>query len=455
MHGAEELYRERLARYQGAIRLQPIDRVPIACGSNYFAEIYAGHDKQQFVYDATQWAVADEVFVRDFPAVDAHRSGRFWGPLHDAVGFSFYKLPGRDLAPDVQYQFVEAERMRADEYELLIHDRAAFLFERFLPRALGEFGASRARSYMAFLKGGIAWMQAAAHTKARVEHLERQLGMPLAMQGAMLAPFDYLADGLRGLEGIMLDLRRQPDRVKEACDALIPEAVSYALALADPLRRYPIFIPFHRGCRPFLSPAQFDEFYWPSLQQAMLLLIEAGYTIRAYLEGDWSRNWHHMRELPAGTVLCDIDVQGDIFRAKEEIGDWQCLAGGVPDSLLILGAPKKVRERVKLLCERVGEGGGFIVNGGCQIPYDTRPENFRALTEAVLEYGGYGQPLSLAPMPAAEPPASWSPPRTPLITTWATKRKELGDIPGDEALIAEGWESLERAAHTWLWSWIW
>src|SRR5680860_929340 len=71
-------------------------------------------------------------------------------------------------------------------------------------------------------------------------------------------------------------------------------------------------------------------------------------------EGDWSPHWHHMLELPKGTIICDIDNQGSIFQAKRDIGHHQCLAGGIPDSQFILGTPEDVRKRVKELCDTLG-----------------------------------------------------------------------------------------------------
>ena len=73
----------------------------------------------------------------------------------------------------------------------------------------------------------------------------------------------------------------------------------------------------------------------------MNILIESGYTIRAYLEGDWGKHWRHMLEMPKGKVLCDIDTQGDIFQAKKDLEGYQCIAGGVQDSMLILGIPTR------------------------------------------------------------------------------------------------------------------
>lgn len=451
-----KLYDERLRRYQAAIALEIPDRVPISAGSNYFAEVYGGHTNEQFIYDASIWSEADKKFVHDFPEVDSFRSGRFWGPQLDAVGFNMYKLPGRDMGPRSQFQFVEGERMKSDEYDLLINGPVEFLLERFLPRALNDFAQpGSVRSYMALIKGSTASAMLGAMNRARAQYLQNELGMPQAMGGVFLAPFDYLADGLRGLRGINLDVRRQPDNVKMACEALIPDIVNAALSIADPLRRYPIFVPLHRGAYPFLSPKQFDEFYWPSAKKVMLMLMDAGYTIRAYLEGDWSRNWHHFCELPKGKVLCDIDVQGDIFKAKEDLGGYQCIAGGMPDSTLILGTPEQVRERVKLLCETVARDGGFIINGGCGIPYDTKPENFKAMVDATLEFGRYSNPSDFKVQINPNPPAGWQPPKRRVVTPWEVKLEELGGVQGDEGMMKQSWELLENMAFNWLFSWLW
>ena len=449
-------YEERLARYQAAIALEIPDRIPISAGSNYFAEIHAGNNKQEFIYNSNQWVESDRKFINDFPEVDNLRSGRFWGPLLDATGWNMYKLPGRELASDVQFQFIEGERMKSEEYDLLINSPVEFLVERVLPRVFNEMEERGSmRSYIAFLKGGMGAMMQGMLMRQRGVTLENEMGMPLPMAGYMLAPFDNLADGLRGLTGIMVDIFKQPDKVVEACDVIIPHIVNTALAFADPLRRYPIFMPLHRGAHPFLSPKQFETFYWPSFKKAMMMLIDAGYTIRAYLEGDWGPNWHHFQEMPKGKILCDIDVQGDIFKAKEDLKGFQCIAGGMPESMLILGTPDQVSEKTKLLCETVGRDGGYIINGGCGIPYDTKPQNYRAMINTVFEYGRYKDTIDFEPQIDPNPPASWKPLPKGLITPWEQKRKELGEIQGDENLIRVGWETLEHMAFNWLWTWIW
>lgn len=450
----QKLYEERLGRYQATIALEPADRMPVASGSNYFAEVYSGNTNQETIYDSEKWLKAEETFIRDFPEVDVLRNNRIWAPLYDAVGCKTYKLPGRDLPPRSQFQFVEDEYMKADEYDLLIKSPVEFMLERFIPRVLGDTAErGSARSYMAFLKGGMAQVMMSQVMRNRSIYLQNNLGMPQPMTGAFLAPFDVLADAMRGLKGILTDIFRRPDKVVEACDVIVHEIANFALSTADPLKRYPIFVPTHKAC--FMSPKQFDTFYWPSFKKTMEILIEAGYTVRAYLEGDWGVHWHHMLELPKGKVLCDIDNQGDIFKAKEEIGHHQCLAGGIPDSMFILGTPREMRERVKLLCETVGKDGGIMINGGCNIPYDTRPENYRAMIDAILEYGRYDGGIKPKPKQAQPGPAVISGlNRQRMVTPWEVKLADLGGVQGDEALIRRPWEMFESMGYNWLWQWV-
>lgn len=387
---------------------------------------------------------ADFFLGKHFPEVDVLRNNRIWAPLYDAIGCKTYKLPGRDLNSKTQFQFVEEEYMKADEYDILINNPVEFMMDRFLPRALGDMAETGSiRSRMAFLKGGMAQVMMGQVMKNRSLYLQEKLGMPQPMTGAFVAPFDVIADAMRGLRGILLDIYRQPDKVLEACDMIVHEIANFALSTADPLKRYPIFVPTHKAC--FLSPKQFETFYWPSFKKVLEILIEAGYTVRAYLEGDWGHHWHHMLELPKGKILCDIDNQGDIFKAMDVLGGHQCVAGGIPDSMFILGTPGEMRERVKLLCEKLGRNGGFIVNGGCNIPYDTKAENYRAMIDAIIEFGTYdknyrAKPWNTQPGPVDVPALN----KQRVVTPWEDKLAELGGVMGEEDLIKRPWEMFEK-----------
>jgi hypothetical protein len=62
----KEIFEERLGRYHAAMSLEPHDRIPIATGSNYFAEVYSGNTKQETIDDPEKWLQAEVKFCQIF-----------------------------------------------------------------------------------------------------------------------------------------------------------------------------------------------------------------------------------------------------------------------------------------------------------------------------------------------------------------------------------------------------
>jgi len=444
----KRLFNQRLGRYQAAIAMEPTDRVPTAFQTLYFAIKNSGYNYQQIMYDPEIWLKVKLDFSRKYPEVDIFRINLLWAPSFDVTDYRIFKVPGRDISEKSLQQFDETEYMKADEYRMFIDDPVGFRMERYFPRVFGEYeGKGSVRSHMAFLKSGMAQGINNAINRERAARLASEVGLPVPVMGNFVAPFDYLSDRFRGLNGIIRDMFRQPDNVKEACEAILPDLLNITLAGADPLKRYPIFVATHKPC--FLSPKQFDDFYWPTFKKGMMMLIEAGYTFRVFLEGNWEAHWHHIAEFPKGTVLCDIDNGADIFKAKEAFGHKQCIAGGMPDQTLIFGSPEQVRARVKLLCETVGKDGGLIIRGGTNVPEDTKPENFRALLDAIMEYGKYSDGPAPEPKSMPKPSGNVEFPQARMVTPWEVKKADW-KLPGDEELIRRPWEMLEKMAYNWL-----
>lgn len=94
-------------------------------------------------------------------------------------------------------------------------------------------------------------------------------GYPLMNGGMSKAPFDTLGDTLRGTYGIFLDMFRQPDRLLEAMERLVPleikRGISGATANGVPM----VFMPLHKGADGFMSDKQFETFYWPWLKRVI------------------------------------------------------------------------------------------------------------------------------------------------------------------------------------------
>jgi uroporphyrinogen decarboxylase len=89
-------------------------------------------------------------------------------------------------------------------------------------------------------------------------------------------------------------------------------------------------------------------------------------------------------------VLQPIDPSCmDIVKVKERYGDRLTLVGNVPNELLRSGTPAEVENYVKNLIVQVAPGGGYCVGSGNSVPHWASFDNFLAMRETALKYGGY------------------------------------------------------------------
>ena len=148
--------------------------------------------------------------------------------------------------------------MRADEYDALIDDPTGFLYNVWLPRVSTEaskIGApSTYRNNLACVKGAMAMLSYFYAFGPQVARMRTECGTASAIAGIFKAPFDIIADKLRGYVGLTLDMHTQPDKVLKACEALMPHLCHVGLTTADPGKLVPIGFWMHRGCVPFINP---------------------------------------------------------------------------------------------------------------------------------------------------------------------------------------------------------
>jgi uroporphyrinogen-III decarboxylase len=214
-----------------------------------------------------------------------------------------------------------------------------------------------------------------------------KLGFPQSNQSAALVPFDTISHSIRGMHGTMLDMYRQPDKLREACEKLL------AITLAEPMPapskggNIRVFMPLTRGSDNFMSLKQFETFYWPDLKKLVQVLTDRGATPSIFFEGNWDTRLEYFLELPKGKVLAHFDAT-DIFRAKEVLRDHMCIMGNVPSSLLQAGTVQEMKDYCKKLIDVVGKDGGYILSGRSSSD-EVKPENFKAMIDFTKEYGVY------------------------------------------------------------------
>ncbi|MHC4756201.1 MAG: uroporphyrinogen decarboxylase family protein, partial [Planctomycetota bacterium] len=173
------------------------------------------------------------------------------------------------------------------------------------------------------------------------EQLRTQSGTVSAISGILKAPMDILADKLRGYLGLVSDLMERPEKVRQACEALMPHLLNVALSGADPDKNVPITIWMHRGCVPFVSRKHFDNIYWPTLKPIIEEIWANGHQVLFYAEGSWDAHLESFAELPDASIIYHVD-NGDIFKAHKVLGHKFCISGGIPNYLLSYGTADEV-----------------------------------------------------------------------------------------------------------------
>lgn len=386
----EILYQERLTRYTTALNGEKPDKVPIRLQLSEFMAKYAGFELQEIYYDLDKNIAAVNKILDDFDMdVIGGTPSLWWGSLHDAVGAKYLKFAGRQLDPNQQFQFVEEEYMVPEDYDAFIENPTQWILDTYLPRLHEEFSEPGSfRANLSLIKGSAAMVMATGANQQASAHWAKEYGMPMGGSGMVKAPFDTLGDTLRGLKGIMMDLRKRPEKVLAAMDVLVPHNMFYALATSGGDTLLPTFLPLHRGSYPFLNPKQWDTFYWPSLKKLLEELWAHGKRTLFYAEGNWTPYLEQIAELPAKSIVFHCD-QTDIAKVKEVFGGRFCISGNVPNTLMAYGKPEEVREYVKRLLNDYAADGGFIIDTAGVMQTDVKVENVVALIEATREFGVY------------------------------------------------------------------
>jgi len=393
----EQLYQERLKRYVTAMRNGKPDRIPLRPFAAEFTAKYAGYTCQEVTHDYRQAFAAVRKCAADFDwdAVVANMV-YVWTGLTQAIGLKYYAAPGVEIEADVGFQYLEpAEEkafMKPDEYDELIADPTGFLFNVWLPRVSEDVRAkdepSTYRNNLSFLKGGMAMLNYFNSFGEQNRRLREETGTVSAIAGILKAPLDILGDKLRGYIGLCMDLLERAEKVRAACEALMPHLLHIALSGADPDKNVPITIWMHRGCVPFISHKHFETIYWATLKPIVEEIWRQGHQVLFYAEGNWDHHLHSFAELPEKSIIYHVD-QGDIFETHKVLGDKFCISGGIPNYLLSFGSTEEVRDYCRKVIDGVARDGGYIMDAGAIIQNDARMENVRAWTEFTREYGVY------------------------------------------------------------------
>ena len=408
---AEKNYKARATRLAKAARLEVPDRVPCMIPTGWFPAMNAGIPLKETMYDPEKMKYAWLKFVDEFDSDTFDGTLFFQAPISDLLESKTRKWPGHGLPDNAHsYQYVEGEYMKADEYDIFMKDPFDFQLRYLLPRTMGAFELfAEVPSFASYQ--GLPQRLIAMCSDPRFEKLARAIweasrvmpefnriyaettqaaiarGFPIFRGGLAVAPFDVFADSLRGTHGIVMDMYRQPDKIHEAMEFVLPQLLSGAVMMSDTADCPVIMMPLHKGDDTFMSDKQFEEFYWPTFRRLLIGMVEEGLVPFPVAEGAYNRRLEVISGLPKGAVVWMFD-QTDMANAKKILGSKCCIAGNVPVSVAYTGTAQEMKDYCRKLIETCAPGGGYILSGGCTFDM-AKPENLRAMMDAAKEYGVY------------------------------------------------------------------
>ncbi len=396
---------------RAAIELRETDRTPFTFFAHFWPATLAGMSFEDAMYDYERFnqAMRQAMHLLKPDSFALTQIFISLGPTLEKMDYKQLKWPGHGTDPNTSYQYIDQEYMRADEYDDYLFDPTGYFLRTYMPRVAGVFEAftrlplfpslfytKMVRTPTAFanpeLFGAFEKIADAGREMQKMMKMAiafagemAEEGYPQSLAATAAAPFDHFADYLRGSKGAMLDMFRQPDKLLAAMDKA---AYFIARDTIDSVKRNPckiIFIPLHWGLDGFMSPAQFETFFWPPLRKVMIMLIEADLTPCVLWEGECATRLETIADIPPGKAIYWFE-KTDLFKAKQVLGDVVCLRGNVPSSLLSTGTPEDVDAYCAKLIKVVGKGGGFILDGAIGIPDEAKTDNVLAMARSVHKY---------------------------------------------------------------------
>jgi len=384
---------EKMTRYErieAAYRMEVTDRVPVAPIICYLIPYLAGlsikemfTEPERLVQAFIDWGelVGDNVDP-DLIIVD-HLS--FWGRAgwdQATLDWRIYDhFPPKGNVPNLY------EKPIIQDYdEVMERGFAPYLFNRQLENRVWE------RSVDDFLYYQFDFRERFA--KAWRGYVEKT-GIPLVKGSRMCHPLDLL-QYYRGFSNLTMDIHERPAKVKEFCDWVIDYEAQHAMQIAMVMGAGEVpgadTIFFINGGPPGMSPKIYDEFYWPYAKKMIDIVVKRGFKVWNHWDNDHTPFLETIKTItdgiPKGKIVMDFE-KTNMKKAKEALKGTVTVYGNVPSAMLVYGTPQEVDAYCRQLIEDCAEGGGFILGSECEVPWDSKPENIRAMLKAAEKYNPY------------------------------------------------------------------
>ncbi|OFZ99232.1 MAG: hypothetical protein A3H35_19450 [Betaproteobacteria bacterium RIFCSPLOWO2_02_FULL_62_17] len=411
---AKAQYDARWQRIMDCVALKQPDRMPTIFYATFWLAKYGGITYKELMYDYEKSLEISKKAVLEFePDAASNLVARTaMGRSMEAIGLKTLKWPGHGVGEHQPYQYIDREYMKSEEYEEFLFDPSDYCLRKFLPQvaeafegfahlpALPTLSGLRAINIRAFAKpevrASLLQLMAAAEEVEQMAGYGAKfandicaLGYPLITDTFAGNPYDTIADYWRGGISTMKDLFRHKEKLMASVDKvggyMRDQMIATAKASGNPI----VMITTHWHADAFMSPKQFEMFYWPPFKKQLMAFIDAGLIPMVLWEHDCTKRMETIADVPAGKCIYWFERTENIPKAQKIMGDTVAFRGGVEASTMVTGKPEDVDLAVKSIVEKVwAKGGNLMLDCGIGIPDETPVENVRAMFDAARKYAG-------------------------------------------------------------------
>jgi len=386
MSKMEELRKSRTQNFKNVISGKgPVDHIP-HFGNMWSWKYYdAGYKFSEALLDYNKMSDAIGQFCQRYPMDVVYETG--WRNPIQVTGILGN---GNDyIIDDDAYSISIRDQsyMEDGDYEKLIANPKKYLWEEFLPKKFSVLkNQNNSVDFRKFME----------------KYLE--FGGKMGEIGALVnsygccnfadpnGPADYWGFGyeilfciMRGIRKLSVDLRRRPEQVAAACQALdetfaIPRLERGMAAPEGSNPDYCVDMNPVMLAHIILNPKQFERYYWPQFERIIKAAKEKDKLVFLFIEGESKRFWDFFQEFPKDrfAILSELD---DVYEMKKALPNC-VVCGGMTADLLGRGTPEQCVDLTRKLIEDLGGSDHrYIFSTGKMIsfPNDCSRENLQAI----------------------------------------------------------------------------
>ncbi|NLZ38751.1 MAG: hypothetical protein GX893_04000 [Firmicutes bacterium] len=357
-------------------------RVPISIGITVEAALEkVGYNLLRDLYSPERIYEAAEEMARLFDSDTLPTN-----PFSQAAVYRYVDQKFMQPGADGFYQHPDIAPLEFDEYPEFIKDPFEFIVRKIQPRVfgilqedplLGNIKIKIARDVVASKFAGMGPRLVEKYQRANV----------IGMCGLLWAPFDFIADYIRSFSTILIDIKRKPQWVLEACEAVLEYEIRQIKNTpkrgAIPCISYPLHMP------PFMRPKEVEKFWWPTFKKLIIATQEEGFMPSIFCEQNWDPHLDLLNDLPGTVKLAFEDSDQKLI--AEKVTTRHVFSHGFPAIVLKTGTKEECIEEAKRTLDNLAVGGNYIFSASKAAirGSDFKTENLQAVIEFVKEYGKY------------------------------------------------------------------